>query len=396
MSKRKKRSADAPRKRTSAAWLTTADAYDTLCISGYTPLDRRPEIVTGCRVIAELISSMTIYLMANTDRGDVRIKNELSRAVDITPSRNMTRRVWMDAIVMNLLLYGEGNSVVLPRTRQGYLESLDVIPPGYVSFSAVPGSMTDYTVMVNGVTMQPDEVLHFIENPDPNQPWRGQGLRVALRDVAHNLEQAAATEKGFMASKWKPSLIVKVDGMTEEFSSPAGRKKLLDEYIASGEAGEPWMIPADQFSVEQIKPLSLTDLAISDMVEIDKRTVASILRVPPFVLGIGDFNRDAWNAFVNSRIMGIARMIEQELTRKLLYSPKMYWKMNVASLYSYDLQTLEAVYADLYNRGLATGNEVRDKLSMEPIDGLDKLVMLENYIPADKIGDQKKLTQGDE
>ena len=199
-----------------------------------------------------------------------------------------------------------------------------------------------------------------------------------------------------MASKWKPSLIVKVDGMSEEFSSPAGRKKLLDEYIASGEAGEPWMIPADQFSVEQIKPLSLTDLAISDVVEIDKRTVASILRVPPFVLGIGDFNRDAWNAFINSRIMGIARMIEQELTRKLLYSPKMYWKMNVASLYSYDLNTLETVYADLYNRGLATGNEVRDKLSMEPIDGLDKLVMLENYIPADKIGDQKKLTQGDE
>jgi hypothetical protein len=34
---------------------------------------------------------------------------------------------------------------------------------------------------------------------------------------------------------------------------------------------------------------------------------------------------------------------------------------------------------------------------MSPVDGLDELVMLENYIPADKLGDQQKLNEiGDE
>ena len=42
----------------------------------------------------------------------------------------------------------------------------------------------------------------------------------------------------------------------KEFSSPEGRRKLLNEYAGSAEAGEPWLIPAEQFSVEQVKPLS--------------------------------------------------------------------------------------------------------------------------------------------
>lgn len=375
----------------SMAFLMEQTVFDDLCCSGYTSLDHNPEILTACRTIAELIGSMTIYLMSNTENGDVRIINELSRTIDINPMPNMTRMTWMEAIVMNLLLYGHGNAVVVPHTWNGYLESLEPISAARISF--LPVGYRDYRVMIDGAEKKPENLLHFAYNPDPVYLWKGRGLQISLRDVANNLKQAAATEKGFMESKWKPSIIVKVDGMIDEFSSPAGRKKLLDSYVESSGAGEPWLIPADQFAVEQVRPLSLADLAINDTVELDKRTVAAVLGVPPFVLGVGDYSKDAWNSFIQNKIRPIAIGIQQEMTKKLILSPGWYLKFNTLSLMDWDLQTIYTVFAGLADKGMVTGNEVRDRIGMSPIDGLDDLRILENYIPVDKIGDQKKLEQ---
>jgi HK97 family phage portal protein len=376
------------------AWIVSADAYDTLCVQGYTDLAHCPEVVTAARTIADLVASMTIHIMANTESGDKRIINELSRTIDINPMPNMTRFTWIEAIMMNLLLYGKGNSIVQPHTHDGFLESLEPIAADRVDFK--PIGRRDYRVLIDGREKRPEGLLHFVLNPDRYYPWKGSGLTVSLKDVADTLKQARATEKGFMESKWKPSLIVKVDGLTDGFASPEGRQRLLDSYVKSGSAGEPWIIPADQFQVEQVKPLTLADLAISDTVEIDKRAVASIFRIPPFVLGVGDYDQKAWNSFVQNTIRPYALILQQEMTKKLIISPRWYIRFNVLSLMDYDLQTTSAVYAAMADRGFVTGNEVRDRLGIEPKEGLDELRVLENYIPNDMSGLQKKLIQGDE
>lgn len=374
----------------SAVWLTDVAGYESLCLTQYRPLDRCPEIVTACSRIADLIATMTIYLMENTKNGDQRMINELSRKVDIEPTSYMTRHTWMTAIVMNMLLYGRGNAVVIPHTTDGLLGDLEPVTAERVSF--IPNGRS-YKITIDGIEKDPADLLHFVFRPDKYQLWRGRGISIELKDVARNLGQASDTTNGFMESKWKPSVIVKVDALTDEFSSPSGREKLLNDYLSTAKAGEPWMIPAEQFSVEQIRPLSLADLAISDVVTLDKKTVASIVGVPAFLLGVGEFHSEEWNNFINTTIHGIAQSIEQELTKKLLLSPKWYWKFNIRSLYAYNLQELASVYKDLRAIGVVDGNEVRDAIGMEPRDGLDELVMLENYIPTSKLGDQLKLKQ---
>ena len=199
-----------------------------------------------------------------------------------------------------------------------------------------------------------------------------------------------------MRSEYKPSIIVKVDGLVEEFSSPDGRKRLRAQYLDSSEAGEPWFIPAEAFAVEQVKPLTISDLAIKDNLELDKKTVAAIFGVPGFVLGVGAFSKDEYRNFINTRVLTIAKILEQEFTKKLLYSTEMYFRFSNMSLYSYDIPELVSAGTQLVDHMAIRRNELRDWLGLSPDEEMDELLALENYIPVSKLAEQKKLRGGEE
>ena len=371
-----------------ALWLSDGD----ICCPGYTRLSDNPEIQTACLRIAELIGSMTIYLMANTDHGDERIVNELSRRIDISPNGNMTRSHWMTANVMNMLLYGKGNGICVPHTYDGILQSLEPIAASRVQLVPVGNSFRDYRVLIDGVARDPDNLMHFVYNPDPTYLWKGQGVTVTLKDIANNLKQAQRTENAFMSSEWKPSIIVKVDALTDEFSSPEGRQKLLESYVKPARTGEPWLIPAEQFQVEQIRPLTLADLALKDTVELDKKTVAAVIGVPAFLLGVGEYKREEWNTFIQTKVRAIAQNIQQEMTRCLIISPKWYLKLNYWSLLDFDLKATSDILLAGADRGFVSGDEWRDRMNLTPA-GLKEFKVLENYIPYEDSGKQKKLVQ---
>lgn len=394
MSKKRGRSKAPPKERstdsTLQAFLLCGDDWGSLGVHGYASLLDSPDVAAAVSAIATPVSSATIHLMRNSNGGDIRVKNELSKFMDIHPYSLGTRMSFVDWIVTTMLTVGDGNSYVLPVTSGGYLEDLVPMPGAYARGI---NNDSSYVVCWHGQEFQPDEVLHFKVQPDLRRPWLGRGFRVQLRDVLKNLRQSAATTNSFLSDKWKPSVIVKVDALADEFSSPEGRKKLLDSYVSGQAAGEPWVIPADLMDVATVKPLSLSDLAISENVELDKRAVAATIGVPPFLLGIGSYNQDEYNNFIRRKVKPIADGITQELSKKLLISPEMFFRFNARKLYAYDLEQLATVGDNQYVRGIMTGNEVRDWLDLPPKEGLDDLVMLENYIPSDMIGNQKKLNQ---
>ncbi|MBG9567559.1 phage portal protein [Brevibacillus agri] len=365
--------------------------------AGYVKLSDNPEVRMAVDRIADLVSNMTIHLMRNVNGGHERVQNELSRKVDIEPYSLMTRKTWLYFIVHTLLLEGDGNAVVFPQVREGLIDELIPVPADMVAFSPPTqngiGLALDYQITIQGRAYNHDEVLHFRINPDPRQPWLGRGYRLILKDIVGNLQQAAKTKKAFMGDKWRPGVIVMVDADTSQFSSDEERDKLIQRYIGSGDSGKPWILPEGIIRVETVKPLSLQDIAIHESVNIDKRTVAAMLGVPPFFVGVGEFKKDEVNNFIRTRIASIATTIGQELTSKLLYSPELYFRLSARSLYAYDLKELAEIGESLYVRGLMDGNEVRDWVGLSPREGLDELVILENYIPRGMIGDQKKLNQ---
>lgn len=384
---------EAVKKEVNKQLLLMLESGDISC-AGYTSLDQDPTILTACQAVAGLVGLISWHIMENSDNGDRRIKNELSRKIDIDPNSFLTRSDFYEAIAMNMLLYGNGNAVVRPHTENGYLRDLEVVPMDRVSF--IPDDLMGYGywILIDGIKYSPKDLLHFRLHPDKHYPWKGTGIKVAIKDIAQNLKQAAHTEKNYLASEYKPPLIVKVQAMGEEFQSPEGRKKIAQDYLKTEKDGEPWIIPAEQMDVESVKPLTLNDLAISDTVRLNKETAAAIVGVPSFLVGVGDFKKDEYNNFIQTTVKEIVEKIQQVMTKGLILSPNWYIKGNVWALLDWDLQQITSVFTAMGDRGWVTGNEARDRINLEPKEGLDELKVLENYIPASMSGNQSKLTGG--
>lgn len=362
---------------------------DEGCPVGYVRLVDCPEIQTPVNRIADLVSSMTLHLMENTELGDVRVKNELSRMVDVTPNELCNHKEFYYSIVANMLLYGDGNAIVYPKHSKGLLVDMIPFDMSQASIIQTP-DQTSYYVMYKGKTYRPEEILHFRANPDESKPWIGKGYRVLLKDVANNLTQAQRTKKNFMENP-KPTIAIAVDAMTEDFASADGRNKIAEKYISETEDGKPWVIPAELINIKEIRPLSLNDIALNESVTIDKQTAAAVFGVPPYFVGAGQYNKDEYNAFVNTVVHPIAKAIQQEMSRKLLFKEEWYFKFNHRSLLAYDLTELVASGGELVDRMAMDRNEYRDSLGYSPEERYSDLLGLENYLPAELLGSQKKL-----
>lgn len=379
------RQRDAPR----AVGIIKQTDWDLLFAGEYVPLHSCPEVAMCVDAIADLVSNMTLRLMRNTDTGDVRVVNGLSRAIDIVPNAYQNRKAFVYNIVSTLLTVGNGNCVVVPRfDADGNLLSLMPVRPSSVMFDDLPDG--GYKIRVGQTVYSPDEILHFAINPDPERPWIGRGRSVSLSSIVDCINQANATKTALQKSP-APSIVMKVDGLTEDLSTRDGRQKMIDRFVDSNDRGVPWIIPAETMELQQIKPLTVSDLAIKENLELDIKRIAGIYRVPAFMVGVGDFNRDEYDNFITTTVMSIAQVIEQELTRKLLYSPDYHITFNPRSLHSYSITELVSAGKELVDRMAMRRNEWRDWLGLSPDEDMEELLALENYIPADRLGDQKKL-----
>ena len=374
-----------------AYWLSGDEAKNLLLPTGYTPVTKNEEVKKCIHKIADLVSSMTIMLMENSEDGDIRLKNELAKKIDVNPNNFMTRKHFIYKIVSDMITYG--NSVVYPDSENGLIQNLTIWDMNRVIFN---GDYEGYKIQYNLQKYDPDEVLHFALIPDDLIPYKGQGFIPVVKETISNIVQANTTKTGFLQSKWRPSLIIKVESDVEEMQIKEDRQRILNSYVGDTEAGEPWIIPAAEIDVKEIRPMSLQDLAIQDSLTLDKKAVAGAFGVPPFMLGVGTFSKEEYNNFISSVIMPIAKSIEQELTRKLVLSPSWYFRFNAKSLMQYDLGELTTHVKEMVAGGLINRNEGRNAFDYSPVSGLNEYVVLENYIPVSEVGNQDKLIKGGE
>ncbi|MCH4171921.1 MAG: phage portal protein [Lactobacillus sp.] len=377
--------------------VSTNNWQDLLTGNTYVSLADNPEVIAAVNTIAELVSNMSINLLENTDKGDKRVLNALSQLIDVQPAKGMTRKSWISKIVRDLYLYGDGNSIcqIIVEPGADYLSELRPMDMSQITY-VFEENKNKLTVRYKNKEYKTDQLVHFMINPDPVYPLIGTGYQSILKTLVDNLAQANRTKAQFFRGKYMPTIIIKVDADSEELASPEGREKIKQKYIDSDKSMEPWVIPSDMLEVQNVKPLTLKDIAINESVELDKKTVAAMFGVPPALLGVGNFSQAEYNNFVNTRIAGLGQVIAQTLTRDVLFKPEWFFRCNPRSLYQYNIKDLVAAGAEMVDRTAMGRNEWRGWVGLEPRDDMEELITLENYIPSSKLGAQDKLKGGDE
>lgn len=367
---------------------------DEIIPAGYATLDQNGDVRLAVHIIADLVSNMTIKIMRNGEHGDDRVKDGLSSRLDIYPNSRMTRKTLIYNIVRELCLVG--NAVAYPVVEDDFIRELIPIESNRLSYTL--NGYKSYVVNIDGKPYDPGEILHFVFNPSRHNPFVGEGVTPQLRKAVQDQAQAQATASAFLRNKWKPSLIISTQSDSEELEDKEKRKKLLESYTSTTELGEPWLIPAGEIEVKTVSPLTLKDLAVNESIELSRRTVAAAFGMPAFMLGVGEFKLDAYNNFIATKILSFAKIIEQELTRKLIAAPDRYVEFNSKTLLQYSLAEKVAYIEKMIALGLMTRNEARAELGLSPAesDGMNDFQALENYIPVDRLGEQKKLTGGEE
>lgn len=382
--KKKRRTRDAPDY--AALWFSENESL----APGYVRLANQSDVLQCVDKIADPVSNMTIKLMENGENGDYRIRDELSKMIDVSPCRYMNRKNFIYRIASDLCRFG--NAVAVPEYAETYLRNLELLPAEQCAYRLKPDK-SSYYISCGGKTYDAETVLHFVMIPDDSEPWRGVGYAPLIKETVNGLMQANATKQGFLKSKWKPSLIISINSDVAELMQSDERKKILDSYASETDRGEPWLIPAGELDIKTIQPLTLNDLAIQDSITLDKKVLSTAIGVPPFMVGVGDFNKEQYNNFVATKIMSIAHIIEQELTKKLLLSPKRYFVFSPKSLMQYSLSEQVGYVKEMVAGGMLCRNEGRVEMGYTPVDneGMNDYIVLENYVPVDRVGDQKKL-----
>lgn len=362
---------------------------------GYMPLHKHPDVKVCIKKIADLVSSMPIYQMQNAGGiGNVRLVDGLSRKVDIDPNPYLTRKTLIYKCVEELLIYG--NSFLLPvYDRQGLLQELKPIENRTVSLN--PLNDGGYVAKISNTDFASDEIINFVNNPSYDYPWQGRSYRVQLADVLRNIKQSGDIKSDFYTKHYRPGLIFFFNGDSDVFDSEEKRDEVFKKWIKS-KPGQPYAFPEGLIDIKTFQNMSLSDIAINESVELDKRFVAALIGVPAFFLGIGDYDEKEYNNFIDTTIRPIAEILQQELTKKLLLAKDRFFKFNINSLKAFDMDSRLSSMYEGKAMGVFNADEVRVVAGYEPT-GLPEMTeynMLENYIPVKDASKQKKLLQGGE
>lgn len=335
-------------------------------------------------LISSSVGTLPINLYRKDGQGKEKIENELSWIVNNEPNEVQTRYTFLKQVVYDALLYGNAYGLII---REGTnVKEIRYIQPQYVVIK-YDRDANKVVYDINGYgTRQSYEVLHFFFESDDGI----QGKSI-LKSANWTLELAADSDK--TARKFfKNGLGINGILKFKNLLNDKQRNEIKTAWANSMTTGEGGVaILGNDADFMQVS----FDPKTSQLLESREFNVSEIARffgVNPCMLGL-DSNYDQLEAsmigFLTDCLQPKLTMIELEMTRKLLLRRERmmgyYFAFDTQDLLRCTKKDLAEYLTKLVNNGLATPNELREKLDLQPIEGGDKAYMQTAMSPINNI-----------
>lgn len=355
---------------------------------------KNSDIVYACiNLISSTISRMPVNLYKNIDNGKEKIQNELISMLRLRPNVNMSGADWLQAMISNLLLHGNGYSWI--KTNKGVPKELILLDSSITTIEKVNGKLFVLTSVDNKQYKLPyASILHIkdLTVDGINGISRIQCLRNKLSNRVESDEMI-----GNMYRNGGNGSIKGILNVPSSLDNQA-KKKLKQGFMNVLNADNSGIAVLDDgIKLDTINKMSLVDQQFIDNMKLSKEDIAMIYGLNPVLLGSTD-NASYSNmvqihqSFIQSLIPTINKL-ELELTYKLLAEFDRidhYFRLNVSSALRENDEARASFYSKMLEKGVMSINEVRAKEELNSVEGGDTIRVDLNHVALDKVDDYQK------
>ena len=349
------------------------------------------------RVISQAISTLPVHVYRERAAGgsDVVRDHPVARLFGRRgPNPEMTKVNYLQALIANTLLWGNGFSDVQRSPIDGSVSRLRVLPSARTSQVRNSRNVLVYqTLDEYGVpTMRRfDRVLHIRTTSEVGLD--GYSPIAQNRETLGMAKSTADYGARFFANGARPGGVLQLDGQLSE--DGINRLRTSWEAAHSVGAGQAHKVAILENGLKwQSVGMPNDDAQWLDTRKYTRSEIASIYGVPAHL--INDLEKATFSnvehlglEFVTQCIRPWCENIEAAMNQTLFTEAEqetLYIKFNVAGLARGDLASRYAAYATGRQNGWLTANEIRELEEMNPIDGGDELLINGNMKPIQDAG----------
>lgn len=344
-------------------------------------------------VLSSTIASLPLHLkVKNNGVFEIMESGMLSCLLNFQANERQTSYELIQNAIIQMLM--QGNAYILPRYRDGQVDSLVLLTPHTVTYDRETNlyMINDFTNAIFG-TFEADEIIH-LRNISLDGGYTGVStityaakcLSVSEKADARTSDsfKPGATQRGFISGDSEAG----VRGFGEMQDEQL--KTITDRVRSEVNSGKSiFYVPGQA----KFNPLSIspTDLRLLETRQFGVLEICRYFGVHPDKVFAGQSQNykasEMSNAsFLSDTLMPKLRKIETSFTAKLIGKEsfsRMKIEFDTEPIYQSDLATMGNYIEKTVQNGVYTPNHWRAKKGQKPIDGGDQLFISCNVAPVD-------------